>query len=80
MKKIIFREDGEKVRLCDLEPGTLFKFEGCIALNTEYHTSSGRIEAYIVGSGEMFHGSAKTVQEQWDLLVQPLVMEECHEA
>lgn len=76
MKVITFREDGEKVRLCDLEPGALFEHDGCIALKSEYQTNRGLIEAAIVDSGEQFWGGAKTVQEQWELLVQPFTMED----
>ena len=76
MKKIVFREDGEKVRLCDLLPGTLFEHDGCIALKSEYQTNRGLIEAAIVDSGEQFWGGAETVREQRELLVQPFVMEE----
>lgn len=80
MKKIVFREDGEKVRLCDLLPGTLFEHDGCIALKSEYQTSRGLIEAAIVDSGEQFWGGAKTVQEQRELLVQPFELTEDEEA
>lgn len=79
MKVITFREDGEKVRLCDLEPGTLFEHNGCIALKSEYQTNRGLIEAAIVDSGKQFWGGAKTVQEQRELLVQPFTMEEDEE-
>lgn len=65
--------NGEMVRLADLEPGTLFSFGGdCVALKSEYMTEAGRIEAYIVGSGEFFHGGAITAEEQRNLMVQPL--------
>lgn len=65
---------GEKVRLCDLEPG-LFLFDDCLALKTEYITESGRIEAYIVDTGEFFHGGTKTAADQRNLMVQPLKVE-----
>ena len=68
--------NGEKARLIDLEPGTLFSIgDDCIALKSEYFASNGLIEAFIVGSGEQFWGGAKTVQEQWELMVQPLEVE-----
>ena len=63
---------GCKVRLCDLKPGTLFEFDGCVALKSEYTAGNGLIEAYIVGSGELFWGGAKCVEEQRELMVQPL--------
>lgn len=70
--------DGEKVALIDLEPGTLFVYNGSIALKSEYMTEKGRIEAYIVGSGEFFHGGAITAEEQRSLMVQPLeIVDHC---
>lgn len=63
--------NGEKVRLCDMEPG-LFLFGDCLALKTEYMTESGRNEAYIVDTGEFFHGGTKTAADQRVLMVQPL--------
>lgn len=74
---MVIKPNGAKVRLCDLEPGTLFLFgEDCLALKTEYISESGRIEAYIVGTGEFFHGGTKTAKEQRAIMVQPLVIED----
>lgn len=73
---MILKADGEKVRLADLEPGTLFAFEDrCIAVKSEYTTEKGLIECTIVGTGEMFWGGAKTIKEQNNLMVQPLEIE-----
>lgn len=67
---------GEKVRLIDLAPGTLFSIDDdCIAVKSEYLLDSGKVEAIIVGSGEFFHG-AKTAEEQYNLMVQPLEIED----
>lgn len=64
--------EGEKVRLIDLAPGTLFSIgDDCIALKSEYFLDSGKVEAIIVGSGEFFHG-AKSAEKQYNLMVQPL--------
>lgn len=68
---------GKKVRLLDLDPGMLFAFDNdCIAVKSEYCLESGKIQAIIVGSGEFFHGGAKTVEEQYNLMVQPLELED----
>lgn len=68
---------GKKVRLLDLEPGMLFAFgDDCIAVKSEYFLDSGKIEAIIVGSGEFFHGGAKSVEEQYNLMVKPLELED----
>lgn len=56
------------VRLCVIEPGQMFKFGETLALMSEY----GDCEAYIVGSGELFWGGAKSQQERRDLRVVPL--------
>ncbi|PEC65338.1 hypothetical protein [Bacillus toyonensis] len=60
-----------KVRLADLEPGKLFRFGDTIGFKTEYRTG-GAIEAFIVGSGEMFWGGTSTAQEQRELMVEPI--------
>lgn len=68
--------DGGKVRLIDLAPGTLFSIgDDCIALKSEYFLDSGKVEAIIVGSGEFFH-AAPTAEEQYNLMVQPLTLED----
>ena len=67
--------DGEKVRLINLGPGTLFSYgDDCIAVKSEYFLDSGKVEAIIVGSGEFFHG-AISAEEQYNLMVQPLEIE-----
>lgn len=72
---MILIPDGEKVRLIDLEPGTLFLYgNDCLAVKSEYLLSGGKVEAIIVGSGEFFHG-AKSVEENNNLMVQPLEIE-----
>ena len=68
--------DGEMIRLIDLAPGTLFSIgNDCIALKSEYFLDSGKVEAIIVGSGEFFH-AAPTAEEQYNLMVQPLTIED----
>jgi DNA-directed RNA polymerase subunit RPC12/RpoP len=73
--RMILIPDGEKVRLCDMDPGLFLYGDDCLAVKTEYITDSGRIEAYIVSTGEYFHGGAKTAAEQRILMVQPLKVE-----
>lgn len=62
-----------EVRLADLEPGKLFRFGDTIGFKSEYRTG-GAIEAFIVGSGEMFWGGTNTAQEQRELMVEPIEM------
>ena len=58
-----------KVKLGKLEAGKLFMYNGTIALKSEYLTQKGAVEAYIVGSGEMFWGGTSTPKEQVELEV-----------
>ena len=58
-----------KVKLGELKTGKLFMYNGNIALKSEYRTEKGAIEAYIVGSGEMFWGGTSTPKEQVQLEV-----------
>ena len=58
-----------KVKLGELEAGKLFMYNGTIALKSEYFTEKGAVEAYIVGSGEMFWGGTSTPKEQVELEV-----------
>lgn len=64
---------GDKVPLYKLPVGSLFAHgDDCIAMKSEYMSSNGLIEAYILGSGEIFWGGAKTVEEHRYIMVQPL--------
>ncbi|EMY8532976.1 TPA: hypothetical protein ACGW5B_000541 [Bacillus paranthracis] len=60
-----------KVSLADLEPGKLFRFGNTIGFKSEYQTGRA-IEAFIVGSGEMFWGGTNTANEQRELMVCPI--------
>lgn len=64
-----------KVRLADLEPGKLFKFGDTIGFKSEYRTG-GAVEAFIVGSGEMFWGGTDAAKEQRELMVEPIELKE----
>jgi len=49
---------------------------GELCLKTEYGNNEGRIDAYIVSSGEFFWGAApQTIDSQRKQLVQPLIVE-----
>lgn len=65
--------DGELVSLEDLEPGSLFVFDGCLALKTEYMTEAGAVESFIVGSGEMFWGGTSDPMAQRKIMVRKVV-------
>jgi len=62
----------EEVTLDELDKGSLFIWKGSYCLKTEYKTDNGAIEAYIVGSGEMFWGGTTNATEQAKLLVKPI--------
>ena len=61
-----------EVTLADCPIG-LFVFEGELCLKTEYGSNEGRIDAYIVSSGEFFWGNPpQTIQSQRAQLVTPV--------
>jgi hypothetical protein len=64
----------KKVRLADLEVGSLFQYENTIALKTEYRTNM-TIECYIVGSGEFFWGGTNKAVDLNNLLVTPITIQ-----
>lgn len=59
------------VRLDQAPPG-LFIFGDCLGFKTEYRTNEGRVEAYVVASGEFFAGGTSTVAERNALMVTPV--------
>lgn len=61
----------EKTTLTKLPNGSLFLSEDktTLALKSEYHTEGGAVEAYIVGSGEMFWGGTNDPKVQRNLPV-----------
>ena len=62
-----------RVKLADLPDGTLFiDGDGVIGFKSEYQTPQGAIEAFIVGSGEMYWGGVKNEKEQRHRKVIPL--------
>lgn len=67
----------KKVKLVDCPVGLfLYGDDGHLALKTEYGNNEGRIDAYIVSSGEFFWGgSPQTVINQRNQLVTPIEVE-----
>ena len=54
-------------------PIGLFMFDGVLCLKTEYGDNNGRIDAYIVSSGEFFWGYApQSIASQRRQLVTPV--------
>lgn len=62
-----------RVPLCKAPIG-LFYCEDTLCVKTEYGNNEGRIDAYIVESGEFFWGGAKSFLEQREVLVTPAVL------
>jgi len=65
-------KDDELVKLADLEPGSLFEYNGTRALKSEYRTDNDAIEAFIIGSGEMFWGGTHNAKDQRNLMVRKI--------
>lgn len=59
------------MRLCDAPVG-LFLFDDTLCMKTEYSSPGCGCEAYIVSSGEMFWGGAKSKEERQNLDVTPV--------
>ena len=55
-------------------PPGLFLFEGILCFKSEYLTALGRVEAYVVSSGEFFVGGTKTEEERRGLMVLPVIL------
>lgn len=63
----------EEVKLCDCPIGLFMSASGELCLKTEYGNNEGRIDAYIVSSGEFFWGSApQTIASQRAQMVTPV--------
>lgn len=59
----------EKIRLGDLEPGTMFKYGDTFGFKSEYRTDKGICECFILGSGEKFWGDGGNPNS---LIVEPV--------
>jgi len=58
-----------KIKLKELPKGRLFKYGNTIGVKSEYRSESGAIEAFIIGSGEMFWGGTSKASKQRELEV-----------
>lgn len=64
---------GERCSLADCPIGMFVSARGSLCLKTEYGNNEGRIDAYIVESGEFFWGDEpQTIASQRQQMVQPL--------
>lgn len=68
---MIARVTDDKVTLDECPIGLFFSADGELCLKTEYGSNEGRIDAYIVSSGEFFWGGAGSVKEQRSVMVTP---------
>jgi len=63
------------ITLADCPIGLFLAADGELCLKTEYGNNKGRIDAYIVSTGEFFWGGATSVPEQRRLTVTPVGLE-----
>lgn len=67
---------GMAVPLEECPIGLFMSASGELCLKTEYGSNEGRVDAYIVSSGEFFWGAApQTIASQRKQIVQPFVVE-----
>lgn len=64
-----------KTKLKNVKAGALFLHNNTLVLKTEYKSDSGAIEAFIVGSGEMFWGGTTNPLDQYEIEVFELELE-----
>lgn len=57
-----------KVTLARCPVGLFISDSGALCLKTEYQTNDGRIEAYIVRTGEFFWGSALATNQRQQIV------------
>jgi hypothetical protein len=67
----------ELLALADCPVG-LFMKDDELCLKTEYGDNNGRIDAYIVSTGEFFWGGTSKPQDQRKVLVQPVEVDALH--
>lgn len=66
-------KNGKRCSLLDAPIGLFVSAAGLLCLKTEYGNNEGRIDAYIVISGEFFWGDApQTITSQRAQMVQPM--------
>ena len=66
---MLLKKTKKSMPLEELPCGGLFLYNETLCLKTKYRTSNGAIEAFIVGSGEMFWGGVSTPEEQRQVMV-----------
>lgn len=66
----------QKTTLENLPAGSLFLYNNSFGFKSEYHANSGLIEAFCLGSGEMFLGGASNKEDQADLIVFEIEIED----
>lgn len=59
----------QKTTLWELPAGSLFLYNNTFGFKSEYHTDSGTIEAFCLGSGELFWGGTTNKDDQGNLVV-----------
>ena len=62
----------DEVQLAECPIGLFLSDGGELCLKTEYGNNEGRIDAYIVSTGEFFWGSTSHPQDQRRVLVTPV--------
>lgn len=68
---------GPTVSLASCPIGLFISEHGILCLKTEYGNNEGRIDAYIVSSGEFFWGNApQTIKSQRAQQVRPVIAPE----
>ncbi len=74
-------DGGERVTLAECPAGLFLADSGALCLKTEYGDNEGRIDAYIVESGEFFCGHApQTIASQRQQMVRPVPLEQIADA
>lgn len=72
----LFVNEGPTVSLAACPIGLFVSHDGELCLKTEYGDNNGRIDAYIVSSGEFFWGGTTDPLEQRKVQVNYVVVDE----
>lgn len=70
----VVEPEGEPVSLAACAIGLFESGNGELCLKTEYGSNEGRIDAYIVSSGELFWGGTVRPADQRKVIVQPVAI------
>jgi hypothetical protein len=68
--ELIFAKKQKKLK--DLRQGSLFLFEGSIALKSEYRNNTGGCLCYLEETGEYLWGGTNSSKDLNDLMVTPI--------